>query len=174
MRFPTLLASACLFALGTANDNAAYTAKIKEYTTEPFFLTELVDHLPASDTVPSPDKILGYVIGTPNKLTYSADCARYLRELDKASDRGDPRGLQNAEELIKEGLPFYYATGAMHSTESGSPEMIMELAYRLAVEETPFVQTIRKNSFVMLTPVLETDGRDRYVDTYYYRKTEPR
>ncbi|HWX40624.1 MAG TPA: hypothetical protein VN345_05690, partial [Blastocatellia bacterium] len=25
----------------------AYSAKIKEYTTEPFFLTELVDHLPA-------------------------------------------------------------------------------------------------------------------------------
>jgi hypothetical protein len=86
---------------------------------------------------------------------------------------GDPRGLQNAEDLIKEGLPFYYATGAMHSTESGSPEMLMELAYRLAVEETPFIQTIRKNSFVMLTPVLVTDGRDRYVDTYYYRKQIP-
>jgi len=200
-------------SLGFANDNAAYTAKIKEYTTEPFFLTELVDHLPDSATVPSPDKVLGYVIGTPNKLTYSADCARYLRELDRASDRvqvfsmgrseegremvvavisdeanmvkldhykaitkklGDPRGLTDAEPLIKEALPFYWATGAMHSTESGSPEMIMELAYRLAVEETPFVQTIRKNSFVMLTPVLETDGRDRYVDTYYYRKQNPK
>jgi hypothetical protein len=212
MRPLTLFSFAALFASGFANDNAAYTAKIKEYTTEPFFLTELVDHLPDSETVPSPDEILGYVIGTPNKLTYSADCARYFRELDRASDRvqvlsmgrseegremvvaiisdeanmarldhyksitkrlGDPRGLQNAEELIKEGLPFYYATGAMHSTESGSPEMLMELAYRLAVEETPFIQTIRKNSFVMLTPVLETDGRDRYVDTYYYRKQNP-
>ncbi|MEO7453372.1 MAG: M14 family zinc carboxypeptidase [Fimbriimonadales bacterium] len=212
MRTLALSAAFLALSLGVANDNAEYTAKIKEYTTEPFFLTELVDHLPASETVPSPDKILGYVIGTPEKLTYSADCARYLRELDKASDRvqvlsmgrseggremvvaiisdeanmarlehykginqklGDPRGLQNADELIKEGLPFYYATGAMHSTESGSPEMLMELAYRLAVEETPFIQTIRKNSFVMLTPVLETDGRDRYVDTYYYRKQNP-
>ena len=212
MRTLALLAAFSTFASGVTNDNAAYTAKIKEYTTEPFFLTELVDHLPASDTVPSPDKILGYVIGTPYKLTYSADCARYFRELDKTSDRvqvismgrseegremvvaiisdeanmaqldhyksitkrlGDPRGLRNAEELIKEGLPFYYATGAMHSTEAGSPEMLMELAYRLAVEETPFIQTIRKNSFVMLTPVLETDGRDRYVDTYYYRKQNP-
>jgi hypothetical protein len=212
MRTLALFAAVSTFASGFTNDNAAYTAKIKEYTTEPFFLTELVDHLPDSETVPSPDEILGYVIGTPNKLTYSADCARYFRELDRASDRvqvlsmgrseegremvvaiisdeanmarldhyksitkrlGDPRGLQNAEELIKEGLPFYYATGAMHSTESGSPEMLMELAYRLAVEETPFIQTIRKNSFVMLTPVLETDGRDRYVDTYYYRKQNP-
>ena len=31
-----------------------YTAKIKEYTTEKYFLTELVDHLPASDKVPTP------------------------------------------------------------------------------------------------------------------------
>jgi hypothetical protein len=43
-----------------------YSAEIKKYTTEPFFLTELVDHLPASDTVPSPKKILGYAIGTPD------------------------------------------------------------------------------------------------------------
>ncbi len=34
----------------------AYGAKIKEYTTEKYFMTELVDHLPASDKVPSPDK----------------------------------------------------------------------------------------------------------------------
>ena len=34
----------------------------------------------------------------------------------------------------------------MHSAETGSPEMLMELAYRLAVEETPFIQTIRKNA----------------------------
>src|SRR2546430_11202879 len=30
----------------TAN-NAAYAAKVKEYTTESYFMTELVDHLPA-------------------------------------------------------------------------------------------------------------------------------
>jgi hypothetical protein len=65
----------------------AYTAKIKEYTTEKFFLTELVDHLPASDTVPTPEKILGYAIGTPNKLTYTKDIYRYLRALEAASKR---------------------------------------------------------------------------------------
>ena len=59
-----------------------YSAKIKEYTTEPFFLTELVDHLPASATVPTPEKVLGYVIGTPEKLTYTKDIYRYLREHD--------------------------------------------------------------------------------------------
>ncbi len=65
----------------------AYGAKIAEYTTEKFFLTELVDHLPLSDKVPSPEKVLGYAIGTPNKLTYTKDLYRYYRELEKATPR---------------------------------------------------------------------------------------
>src|SRR5438093_8170740 len=42
--------------------NEPYSAEIKKNTTEKFFLTELVDHLPASDKVPSPEKVLGYSI----------------------------------------------------------------------------------------------------------------
>ena len=72
-------------AASASRINEEYTAKIKEYTTEKFFLTELVDHLPASDKVPSPDKVLGYVVGTPNKLTYTKDMYRYYRELEKAT-----------------------------------------------------------------------------------------
>src|ERR1043165_6551901 len=52
-------------------NNAAYAAKVKEYTTESYFMTELVDHLPASDKVPSPDKVVGYEAGAPGHLTYS-------------------------------------------------------------------------------------------------------
>ena len=75
-------------------NNAEYGAKVKEYTTEPFFLTELVDHLPASDKVPSPDKVLGYPVGTPDKLTYSKDLYRYYRELEKPTPR--VQGLRRA------------------------------------------------------------------------------
>src|SRR5262245_25186971 len=57
--------------------DTAYGAKIAEYTTEKYFMTELVDHLPLSDKVPSPEKILGYAMGTPNKLTYTKDMYRY-------------------------------------------------------------------------------------------------
>ena len=39
--------------------DAEYTAKIKEALQDPRITTELVDHLPASDTVPSPLKFLG-------------------------------------------------------------------------------------------------------------------
>ena len=64
-----------------------YSAKVREYTTEPFFLTELVDHLPASDTVPSPRKVLGYVVGTPERLSDTGDINRYFRALAVASPR---------------------------------------------------------------------------------------
>ena len=200
----------------TQVNNEEYTAKIREYTTEKFFLTELVDHLPASDKVPSPDKVIGYVIGTPDKLTYTKDVYRYMRELEKASPRvkvfsigqsdegremlavvisdeatiakldrikevnarlADPRMIKDDAEaaaLIAETKPIYWATGSIHSPETGSVEMLMELAYRLAVEETPFVQSIRKNAIAMITPCIEVDGRDREVDVYRYRKENPK
>src|SRR5215204_5364113 len=48
-----------------SQQNNEYTKKIRDYTTQPYFMTELVDHLPTSDKVPSPDKVLGYIVGTP-------------------------------------------------------------------------------------------------------------
>ena len=41
----------------------AYTAKMKKYTTEPFFTSPLVDYLPASKTFPTPEAVLGDVAG---------------------------------------------------------------------------------------------------------------
>ena len=67
--------------------DADYTAKIKEYLQDPRITTELVDHLPASDTVPTPLKFLGRIVGTPGELTYAKDIHRYFEALDKASDR---------------------------------------------------------------------------------------
>jgi hypothetical protein len=47
----------------------------------------------------------------------------------------DPRTTtpEAAERLIASARPFYYFNAGLHSSESGSPEMVMELAYRLAV-----------------------------------------
>jgi hypothetical protein len=45
-----------------------YTRKIKEYTTETFFLSPVIDYLPASKTVPTPKAVLGDIAGAPGKL----------------------------------------------------------------------------------------------------------
>src|SRR3954447_12855848 len=78
----------------------------------------------------------------------------------------DPRSLTDAEasKLVADGKPIYYITGSIHSPETGSPEMLMELAYRLAVEESDFIKDIRANEITIITPVSEVDGRDRMVD----------
>src|SRR3982750_240952 len=67
--------------------DTAYTDSIIKNTTDRMFLTELVDHLPASARVPTPEKVLGYPIGTPGKLTYTKDQYRYYRELEKTTPR---------------------------------------------------------------------------------------
>src|ERR671930_2405466 len=62
-----------------------YTAKIKEYTTEPFFTSPLVDYLPASKTVPTPKTVLGDIAGAPGLLPYAEEVYRYMRMLEKAA-----------------------------------------------------------------------------------------
>jgi hypothetical protein len=75
-----------------------YTAKIKEYTQDPRILTELVDHLPASATVPSPLKFLGRVAGMPDELTYYKDMKRYFEALAKARQREAVQTIGQSEE----------------------------------------------------------------------------
>jgi hypothetical protein len=75
--------SACFAGAQATPSNAEeYGKKIPEYTTEPFFLTDLVDHLPAYATVPSPDKILGHIVGAPGFYVFE-DIYRYYDELGK-------------------------------------------------------------------------------------------
>src|SRR5919109_1595053 len=88
----TALASTAPAVLAQASVNgqridAEYTAKIKEYLQDPRITTELVDHLPASMTVPTPLKFLGRVVGQPGELTYAKDIHRYYEALAKASPR---------------------------------------------------------------------------------------
>ena len=54
-----------------------YTRTIKQNLQDPRSTTELVDHLPASDTVPTPLKFLGRAVGAPGELTYAKDIYRY-------------------------------------------------------------------------------------------------
>ena len=194
--------------------DAEYTARIKEHLQDPRITTELVDHLPASDTIPTPLKFFGRIVGTPGELTYAKDIHRYYEAIDKASDRiamwnigrteegrdmvllavadeatirqiekykgmiaalTDPRKTsdEQARQLLRTAKPIYWITSGMHSTENGGPEMLIELPYRLAAGESPYIQAIRNNVITLITPVIEVDGREKQVDTYYFNKKQP-
>ena len=193
-----------------------YTRKILEYTTDPSFVSPLVNYLPASKTVPTPEKVLGDVAGAPNMLPYAEDVYKYFRLLAASSPRvqvvtighseegremiavaiadesllkgqkqnderlaklADPRliGLDDAkaQPLIDASYPVYYITGTIHSTETGAPTALMEMAYRLAVDDSPYIKYIRSHMIVLITPVVEVDGRDRMVDLYKWHRAHP-
>src|ERR1051326_8104043 len=89
-------------------------------------------------------------------VTDEKNMAALDRNREIMAKLADPRTITEAEakKLIAEAKPIYWADGSIHSPETGAPEMLMELAYRIAVEETPFIDTIRKNSIIMITPVV--------------------
>jgi len=78
-----------------------------------------------------------------------------------------------ADRLISASVPVYYITGALHSSETGAPTALMELAYRLAVDESPYIRDIREHMITLITPVVEVDGRDRVVDVYCWHLAHP-
>jgi hypothetical protein len=106
-------------------------------------------------------------------LVVAVSDAENLSQLDHWKEitarLADPRGTtrEEARRLADEGKVVYHLLGGLHSGETGSPEMLMELAYRLAVSEKPEIQEIRRNAVVLITPVAEPDGRDRVVEWYY-------
>src|ERR1700749_4107975 len=165
-----------------------YGKKIADYTTDPSFNSPLTNYLPASTSVPTPQKVLGDIAGAPNMLPYSKDVYRYFDLLAQSSPRvkvfrigkteegrdmiavavadesllsslkdndarlaqlADPRtiGLDDAkaDALVAQSTPIYYITGAIHSPESGAPTALMELTYRLAVDESPYIKKIRSH-----------------------------
>jgi hypothetical protein len=89
----------------------------------------------------------------------------YKRNLARLAD---PRGLIDAQahDIIAQTKPIYTVMGGLHSAEFGPPEMLMELAYRLATEDTPLVKKIRDEVVVAFFPVADPDGRDRNIDWY--------
>ena len=106
---------------------------------------------------------------------------RLINSLDENRARlaklADPRTIQlddaEAEKLVAASTPIYYITGTIHSPETGAPTALMELAYRLAVDESAYIRAIRENVITLITPIVEVDGRDRMVDIYRWHRENP-
>jgi hypothetical protein len=103
--------------------------------------------------------------------------ARQPENNARLAQLADPRtiGLDDAKArtLVQASYPVYYITGTIHSQETGAPTALMELAYRLAVDDSPYIKYIRAHMIVLITPVVEADGRDRMADLYRWHKANP-
>ncbi|HEX5339462.1 MAG TPA: M14 family zinc carboxypeptidase [Gammaproteobacteria bacterium] len=101
-----------------------------------------------------------------------------LKENDaRLAQLADPRtiGMNDAKaaKLVQASTPVYYITGTIHSTETGAPTALMELAYRLAVDDAPYIKYVRSHAITLITPIVEVDGRDRMVDIYNWHRAHP-
>ena len=95
---------------------------------------------------------------------------RTLAELKNATaELADPRRTdpQRAEEIIAHARPIYYINAGLHADETGPPEAVMELAYRLAVSEEPMIRRIRERVVVLINPIANPDGRAKMTDWFY-------
>lgn len=123
-----------------------------------------------------PGRVKTTVLGTTEEgreimVVYIASEAN-LRRLDqnRANLRrlADPRGLapDEVKRLLATTTPHYHLSAGLHSGETNTSEMLMELSYRLAASDEPYIQQIRDNVIVSMVPTTDIDGRDRYVDWY--------
>ena len=108
-------------------------------------------------------EILLVAVGDEKSLDEAEANRKLMGEL------ADPRrtSAARAEEVMATVKPSYLLHGGLHSAETGSPEMLMELAHRLAVSEQPMIRKIREQIIVLINPCAEPDGRDRMVDWFY-------
>ncbi len=126
-----------------------------------------------------------YSIGTSEEgremIAVAVASEQLLARLDENRARltklADPRTINfnddEADKLVAASFPIYYITGTIHSTETGSPTALMELAYRLAVDDSAYIKSIRENVVTLITPVVEVDGRNRMVDIYNWHLAHP-
>jgi hypothetical protein len=126
-----------------------------------------------------------YSIGTTEEgremIAVAIASESLLAKLDENRARlaklADPRTINfdeaEADRLVEQSFPIYYITGTIHSPETGAPTALMELAYRLTVDDSPYIKSIRDGMVTLITPVVEVDGRNRMVDVYNWHLAHP-
>jgi hypothetical protein len=96
-----------------------------------------------------------------------------LPRLRQAQARlADPRKIESPaerERLIRETPAVVAITCSIHSTEIVASQMAMELAYRLASDNSAATTEVLNNTVLLLVPSVNPDGID--IVTEWYRKT---
>src|SRR5438093_5237879 len=87
--------------------------------------------LPIGKTDEGRDFVVVFV-GSDESIKNLEQYRTYLAQL------ADPRHLtdEQAHDVIAKAKPIYHLIGGLHSGEVGPPEMLMELTYRIATEDS--------------------------------------
>lgn len=176
------------------------------------FLLITVSYFPglvAGQSLPSPEEVFGFRMGSDRKLIDWNQVVSYFTALDKGSERivvrelgkttlgrpfllaiissadnignldryqsihreiANPYDLSEEEAgaLIDEGKVVVLVSLNIHSSEIGSSQESVELAYELVMRSDPKTQKILDNVILLLIPSLNPDGLQMVVD--WYRK----
>ncbi len=152
------------FKIGTDGELARYP-KVVEYMQ---YLARTSDRVKFEElgksTMGAP-----YVLVT---ISSPANLARLDRLVAITSRLSDPRGLSEADamKLVHEGRPFYLLFATIHSTELGNGQAIIEVAHRLATDNSPEIREILDNAVLLLVPSQNPDGQNLVIDYWYKEK----
>ncbi|HEX5474243.1 MAG TPA: M14 family zinc carboxypeptidase [Vicinamibacterales bacterium] len=144
-----------------APDKLTYYADILKYYRALAAASPRVKVLPIGTSDEGRELVVVFV-GSEESIRNLDTYRGYLAKL------ADPRTITDAQaqEIVAKAKPIYHLMGGLHSGEVGPSEMLMELAYRIATEDSPIIDGIRNDVIVSITPVADPDGRDRNVDWY--------
>src|SRR5215831_17102243 len=73
------------------------------------------------------------------------------------------------EQILRDGKAVVFITNAIHSTEIGATQMVIELVHRLATDNSPATKKVLDNVVLLLVPCLNPDGQ--IIVTDWYNKT---
>jgi len=103
------------------------------------------------------------VITAPSNWSHMASNQKAINALY------DPRitSPAQAQQLIQTTLPILMVDPSQHSGESGSPEMALDLLYKLAAGTDPDTMNILNNEIVIINALQNPDGHDFFVNWHY-------
>src|SRR5262245_30158219 len=141
-------------------------------------IVEYLQHLAKTTSRVRFEEIGKTTMGNPYVLaTISApeNLAKLNRLVEINRRLADPRGLTEADakRLAQEGRAFYFVYGTIHSTEVGNTQSLIEIAHRLATDDSPEIRQILDNDVVLLVPSQNPDGQYLVIDHWYKTKGTP-
>ena len=148
------------FPMGTDRRLAHWDDMVRYYDT----IAERSDRVVVEElgTTTMGEPYLLVVISTPDTIR---DLPRF-----KAMQRqlANPRqtSVEAAEVIAQTGKAVVLVGANVHATEIGTSQMMNDIVYQLAAEESPWVDNILENTIVLLIPSQNPDGQRMVVDWY--------